>query len=267
MSTIAERIVEYLAAVDRPCSAKEIASEIKANPNTVRPTLTRMVREGKVFRVFRGHYCTNFRYGVRRPPRVQNLFVVADVGDVSQSENVRREYDYWVGGNREVFGVGINFGVERDKISWWVKAPLGLDLYGLVLCRWYVEEVCRDRGYSGLNWMVANVEVLRDYEDVRLEGCKIVTFEDLTGVMEKIYQKQYGLRREVKLSRSISFEDLLTLVWGGLPQFQISQRLGELNELVKVNREILKRINKSNFEIIRTQNMIVNAFFRLIDKN
>lgn len=267
-TTIRFKILAYLRTQDHPQSAKKIAQIIKEKENSVRPELSKLVREGVIQRVRHGYYSTNPMYVedlVHEPPRVQNLLVVAEGVDVEAHDAV----DLPFGGDvrSDTFlRVSIEFGVKRDKISWRVKAPLGLDLYALRLCRGLVEEVCAVRGYSGLTWIVRNFELLYDYQGFELKGANAITFSDLDGTLEKIYNRRDGVRREVRSSKETSLEALIALTQGGLALFQVVQGVFYVGKNVAALTDAVMYTNRSQLDISRQQLAILEALYRVIDR-
>jgi len=262
LATVKQKILNLLQGIDRLLTPKEIASFTKTNYNTVRRVLTSLVRDGLVVREFRGHYRLKPIHGLGSAPRVQNLFVVAEGVGVRRSEVFVWEF----GGVEGGFRVRVLFGVKRGRVSWSVRAPLGLDLYGLRLVRRVVELECEKRGYRDLKWMVRNYELLWDERGIRFEGVKAVTLEDLDGTMEKYYNKHYGVRREVRSSRPTRIEDLVALVQGGLPTYQVVQGVGVLEKRIDELTRAIKEQNRLNYEMFRIQQANQEALYRLIDK-
>ncbi len=59
--------------------------------------------------------------------------------------------------------------------------------------------------------MVKVVELLDDKICLGLEGIKCLTFRDLKGNFEKIYEKAYGIRREVRFTESRPVSECKTI--------------------------------------------------------
>ncbi len=268
MSSIRERILSYVRTLDYPDSAKNIAQIIKANPNSVRPELSKLVKEGLLVRAFYGHYSTSPGYDqgvVLGPPRVQNLLVVAKGVDVIEPLTVIREFgddEY----SETFIRVSIVFGVKRGRISWRVKAPLGMDVYGLRLCKGLVEEVCASLGFSGMIWIVSNYDLLNDFRGMRLEGVNALTLTDLEGTMMKYYNRREGVRREVSSSRETSLESLIALTQGGLAMFQVVQGVFYVGKKVESLIDAVKYTNRSQVDILQGQRELLKAVYRLVDR-
>ena len=66
------------------------------------------------------------------------------------------------------------------------------------------------------DWRVVRYELLLDHEGVLLEGVRSLTWRDLEGTLEKYYNREAGMRRELRGSRPASVGDLEALIRGGV---------------------------------------------------
>jgi len=252
---VKDRVITYLMTADRPLSPLEIAVFLKINRNSVRPVVSRLVKEGILQRDFYGHYSTTPTYGVLKPVRVQNLFFVADapIRDEHRVQGVKgkgfevRKSMPDPSGEGE-FQVIIELGWWNKKINWSVKAPRGLDLYGFRAVWWWVDEACARLGYEGLRWRTEKVEFLDEAQGVRIEGIECVTIEALDGTLEKWYNKFYGVRHEVRATVDNPIENTMALLGGGVPYYQVVQGIGLISKsverLIKVDQHTLERLDR-----------------------
>ncbi len=74
----------------------------------------------------------------------------------------------------------------------------------------------------------------RDLESIRLEGVKSVTVSSILGVLERFYNKSYGLRTEVQAVPK-SVRDIEFLLRGGVTGYNLVQSnfalIGEVRDL------------------------------------
>ena len=62
-----------------------------------------------------------------------------------------------------------------------------------------------------------------------MEGVKVVSIDDLSGLMLKFYNKLYGLRQEIAISPEASnLQELIGVMSGGVPQYQMTNQLAIL---------------------------------------
>jgi len=223
----------------------EIAQNLKSNPNTVRARLSELRKRGDVHRLHPGRYTITPTYGVgsKSPPRVQNLHISARGVEVTRHEVVVRELPGPHGGEADTLRIRLVFGKKRGIIHYKVKAPRGLDLYGLRLVHELVETETWLRGYQDLDWRAVNFEFLWDDQSVRLEGVSAVTFTDLVGTMEKYYNKGMGMRRELRGSGGARIQDLEALIQGGITSQQALQGLNVLRGEVQHLTDAIKGIH------------------------
>jgi len=231
---IEDQIIHFMLNIDRDTSSKEIAYNIKRNPNSVRSKMSQLLRKGIIKRKRHGVYSIIEGYGVwgrSIPLRFQNLHLraSANVGVRDKGRVDVVEFPHIQG---DVFRIRVVYGFTHQQITWTVKAPIGLDYDGLKLASLLVECMISRRGYSVSSWEVGNFETLQDHMGLKIEGlAKCVTLDDLSGNMLKIYQKSYGVRVELA-SRSDSTTELNTLLalsTGGMPQAQLMQGLHTTN--------------------------------------
>ena len=149
MATIQRKIVTLLEGVDRPLTPQIIAKNIKANPNSVRSEISKLLKKGILIREFYGHYSLNPNYGVgsEKPPRVQNLHFQASGLKVPRR---MRDLVIHLDGDARIT---LQFGSKRGRINWYVSVPDGFDHHGLVLSKKLVDRECLTRGFKNLKWM------------------------------------------------------------------------------------------------------------------
>ena len=142
-----QKILDYLAAADTPVSCFSVAKSLCFNPNSVRARLSELARAGSVERVAPGLYSINSSHGVGKPPRVQNFLAVAHPSPAVR-ESGCWEYRFTgpPGGAEGEVRLGLRFGRKRNKVTWTVRAPLGLDYYGLMFAYGLVRCVLEGRG-------------------------------------------------------------------------------------------------------------------------
>jgi DNA-binding Lrp family transcriptional regulator len=252
-----EQIYNYIKQADHPVTPKEIASSLNINNGTVRARISELRSKGKIARAFHGHYVCDKIHGGREVPdlavggvRVQNLHVVSEkLGKrIMKHESLVKE---WLGvgpDNTGYLRVEVEFGVSFNRVNWSLTAPEGVDIHGLRLARAYVEAVLEGRGYSDFGWMVSNVEQFRDFMGIRLEGLKAVTLDNLDTTLEKMYQKSYGLRHEVRTSRVMGMDEMQALIQGGVPTMNVVQgvnlMVNEIRNQGETTRELMDFIKQ-----------------------
>jgi len=257
LATAAQRILHLLSIEDRLLSPPEIARNTKIPPNQVRARLCELRKAGKVDRPFRGYYVCDPTYGVGVPaPRIQNLRVTARGVPVASSDLV----DKRLGDLR----IRVTFGKKRGIISYTVKADKGLDVYGLRLCHTLVNLECEVRGYRELVWTPQNFGLLFDHESVRLEGVTAIIWEDLEGTLEKYYNRETGMRREIRGSSSKSVQDLEALIQGGVTTSTVMQGLNVLRSDISSLNEVVRGIHYSYEEMRRMFKADHEAVTRLV---
>lgn len=290
MVTHEDRIMKLFRKDNRDYTAYEIASLAKIPKTSVHSTLHRMMNKGLVQRVERGIYRANPTIGVgdvSEPLRIQNLRLVADSVD---GETVRvpgwvdyRPYVGFVrvlefpglgGGPDDVVRFRFQIGSKRGKLTFTVCAPLGLDLYGLQFALWWLGERLQEYGFGGhVDWVVdRGTEMFRDYPDVDMDalGSRCITLGEFNGWVEKIYQKAYGMRRELKLDRQTSLDAILAVTMGGFSAGQVLNMNAQAIQEMKTSNRVLRSwsvgASETHDVIEKLMPRFLDAVYSLIDK-
>jgi hypothetical protein len=112
-------------------------------------------------------------------------------------------------------------------------------------------------------------ETNRDFSGVKLEGgFKVYTLPSLSGVVERIYQKEDNLvRHELKVSRKMTVDQFLELAHGGVSAYHIvqatfysTQKVEDLTETVKL---LVERVGKSQ----KIQEAVLDMLYRMNDES
>ena len=272
-----EKILEFLRALDRPVSPFFVSKSLGINPNSTRARIHDLSRVGLLERVAPGLYAIVPTHGVGRPPRIQNFTAVAHPSpSIQVSESWEYVFSGPPGGDEGKVRVALSFGRKRNKITWTIRAPLGLDYYGLMFSYALVQCELARKGYTVRDepgdlerpecFMVRVAELLDDKIGLGLEGIKCLTFRDLKGNFEKIYEKQYGIRREVRFTEQRPISEILALYQGGLPSFMVAQSSYDVARSVEKNTETLKYLYRNQAELTRITNSVLNALWKILDK-
>ena len=122
VQNIRSRILAYLEEKGYPVSPWEIAQKLNIKPNSVRPRLLELLREGKISRPNRGYYLNKPIHGVGEVlPRVHNLVLYLKPYPL---ESKIHDYDGRLFDSR----LRIQFGFKRQRVTWYLSNDRGLDL-------------------------------------------------------------------------------------------------------------------------------------------
>ena len=196
-----------------------------------------------------------------RDIKVQNLHFYVDNFPIRREHSDHNEVINFL----EVAGsdsarITIEFGWKRRKLHWYVKVDAGLDFYGLGLARKVVDLQLRLMGYvPPSDWIAEKTEFLKDFfGSWRFDGMpSCVTFTTVSGLMEKIYNKKYGIRKEVRVTPGTqTLDGMMAMVQGGISYGQLFQEVAVTNKNVnrmmdymeqqsRIMTAILERITKT----------------------
>lgn len=290
MATYKELIINLFQRDNRTYRAYEIAQNTKIPIKSIYSVLSRMVKEGLLNRPQPTLYQANQTIGVddlERPWRVQNLRWVAESMDGCRLV-VPCDLDYlpYVGYVRELVLPGLGLGVDDEvrlrfqigsvnrKLTFTVCAPLGLDLYGFQLVGAWLDQQCRDHGFTGVvDWRVdRHTEILRDLSVYDMDGlgAKFVSRSDYEGWMEKVYLKEYGkVRQEFKVPVT-SVESIEAILKGGLSTGQLFNASVKSLQNQETAINVMRGMVGGNYEMRvameRKFNGFIEAFMKMTDE-
>lgn len=243
--TFKERILETLKKASEPLTPKQIHVRTRINHNTVKVYVRKLLTEGLISQPYPGAYSykTHPRCG-KAPPRVQNLILsVAAPWLCNKIETITEQ----VGD----VGIRIIFGVKRRKVTGFFSIEQGMDytqtIMALELFRLFIaqrtdQEIDYDKSE------VRSCEFLEDYSQLRLDGVKCVTVKSFLGDLERVYNREHGLRSEVKVQPQ-GVNTIMTLLKGGVSsynilqgQFLTVQKVEHLTEAVKGSNRLTSRL-------------------------
>jgi len=279
------KILDFLQASENPLSPYSIAKALKYNPSSIRARLAELTRSGAVERITRGLYLYVPRHGVGKPGRVQNLLATVTASpplsreileDLARRGIIKKDGKLFTHvykftgppqGEEGEVNQTLQLGLKRNKITWRIRAPLGLDYYGLMFAYGLLRCTLARMGQAAdLEFMVKNVELLDDKIGTRMEGIQALTFTDFKGNMEKIYNKAYGVRREVRATEERPAHELLQLYQAGLPSFMIAQASYDIARRVSENSDNIGRLAHEQFKANKLNQAILEALYRIVDK-
>jgi len=257
-----DRILELLGQSEIELTPKQISVKLGINHHTVRVLLRKLLMEGKVVQPYKGAYCSKITYGMMVSPlRVHNVCV--------------QVLCPWLGFSGEVvewFGdikLRVLFGLQRRRVTGWFSCDSGMDYRHLVMVFDRFCSIVEERtGRPVEKVVVKTFEVNRDFHGVRLDGgLKCFTRQGFLDFIERVYQKDAStVRAEVKVSKELGVEDLLTLMHGGMPSFEISQGVFVLSQKVEKLTEAIKFQNELLSRIVRVQEALMNEVVKLKEK-
>jgi len=236
MVTRKKRILNELKKSSEPLTPKQIVARTRIKHSTVKVYVRQMRTQGLIDQPYPGVYSykTQPRCG-EPPPRVQNLVLsVAAPWLCKKLEDIKEQ----VGD----VGIQIVFGVKRKKVTGFISRERGMDYtetaMALQLFRLFIaKRTKQDIDYGKIE--VHSCEFLEDYSQLRFDGVKCVTVKSFLGDLERVYNREHGLRSEVKVQpRDVN--TIMTLLKGGVStynilqgQFMMVQEIKQLTDAVK----------------------------------
>lgn len=289
-----EKILGFMQYQEAPLSPFSIAKSLNFRPSSTRARISELAKNGLLERVGPGLYLITPTHGVG-VPRIQNFTAVAHPSPALTPARLRRleemglvrfdgrEYQHLYefqgppeGEEGQVI-LRLRFGLKRNKITWTIKAALGLDYYGFMFCYGLVRCVLARCGVTipeegPVNpdkpalFLVRQAEFLHDRFSVAMDGVKALTLRDFKGNLEKIYNKDYGVRREIRATDPRPVSELLAFYQGGLPTFMVAQASYDIAREVRANTEAIKYLNRNQGDLTRINQEILNSLWRILNR-
>jgi len=226
---------------ERPLKPKEIAFLAKTNHNTTRSYLRRLKEREKVEQPYPQVYVAKTIDGIEDGlVCVHNLVLSLDAPGLSRGV---RKFEDWFGSVK----LRVLFGSRNEKITGFVSCDSGMDLDKYLFAVDKFKSVVFDRvgvRVSDGEVKVVTFELNQDRRDIRLDGVKSMTVKDFSGVLERIYSKDGGVRSEVKVAQPMSVAAVESLLKGGVTPYQIVQGVGLLRQDIREQIEVQKATNR-----------------------
>ena len=207
-------------------------------------------------------YRCNFVPGMMVVPlRVHNVILGVSAPWLRRSGEVEE----WVGDVK----IRLQFGVQRRRVTIRLSCDAGMDKRTLVFALNRAYDLFeRETGRRVENVVVKTFEVNRDFHGVRLDGgLKCYTRKGFFEFIDRVYQKGEGVvRAEVKVSREVTPDELLALVHGGVPSFEVTQGVFVLSQKVEKLTEALKFQNELLSKVVRLNEALMNEVIKLKER-
>lgn len=242
-----KRILKVLRESERPLKPKEIAFLSKINHSTTRSYLRRLFERSQVTQPYSGSYVAKPLdiMGVGIKPLVHNLVLSVNwfIG-----VNATPKFEAWFGAVK----LRVLFGTKRKRITGFVSCDAGMDFDKVCFVIDKFRQVVWDRvGLRVRDDMirVVSCELNEDNHSIRLDGVNCVTVKDFRGYLERIYNKDGGVRSEIKVKPQ-SLEQMMVLLKGGMTSYQILQGVGFLHQSIKELIEVTKQNNRFTLQVL-----------------
>jgi hypothetical protein len=251
-----EAIVKVVQESEIELTPLQIAQKLQANHSSVRVYLPQLVAQNRLVTPYPGAYCSQITHGVRfQGLKVHNIVAVgwADV-------DVHWEVTEVVG----TVKVRVVFGTERKKVSVFVSCDAGMDKNGCLLALHRGFDIVKAKLGKDLEQIeLKTFELNRDYLGVRVDTPICITQKGLFDIVERVYQKEEGVRHEWKVSKNMSLLEFESLLQGGVTAYNVTQSSFALITEVRKLAEALKSTN----EHLVSQSKILEAVVNWIYKN
>ena len=145
------------------------------------------------------------------------------------------------------------FGVQNKKITCQVACDVGLSLDACLFAIKRLLDLVESRKGSMVDVVTLKTfEVNRDFQGVRIDGCKCYTRMGLFGVIERIYQKdEFTVRAEQKISKEMTVDEFTSLIHGGVTSYNMTQGLFMLVKKIDALVEAQKFTNAQLIDLKR----------------
>lgn len=180
---------------------------------------------------------------LEHPLRVQNLVVQFSCPIAEDAPSCfQKSY-----GN---IALRVLFGRKRQRVTGFISCSEGLDLSAFVLALEVFKLVAvKHVGVFPHDDVlrVKTVELLQDYQRLRLDGINCLTLESFLGSHEKLYNKSQGIRSEIRVKPD-SVEAIYALLKGGTISYDLVKlafRIYETQDkLLEVIRHLAEGVNQ-----------------------
>jgi len=230
--------------------AKQLHVETGISYPTVRQYLRILVKEGEVGQKLGTKVyvsVTNKPYGIGEPPKIQNVRL-----NLKCPDGVKLKYGKVVK-SIETLKIEVTFGVTNNQITACISAEPPMDLREFKQVIDTFKSMVRDslnlkNPIDDKGILITSVELNNDFEGLRLDGIQSLTLNSCMKVLEKIYNKGNKIRREVRV-RNISLESFYTLIKRGVRDFDVTQRMINMEKEIAGVKKAMKYTNSRQDDI------------------
>lgn len=256
--SLRERIVKVVEASEIELTPLQIAQKLHANHSSVRVYLPQLVAQNRLITPYKGAYCSKITHGVRfQGVRIHNIVVTAKA-DVDLHWEVT-----------EVVGsvkVRVVFGTERQKVTIFISCDAGMDRNSCLLAMDKGFHIAKDKLGKDLEQIeLKTFELNRDYLGVRVDRATCITKKGLYDLVERVYQKEFGVRHEVKVNTPMPLKDFEDLLQGGVTNYNLTQANFALVQEVRKLAEAQKMANSQLQSQGKLLEAICQRLYKLID--
>jgi hypothetical protein len=255
------KILDCVKNSSNPLPPSVIARKIGENPSTTRVYVRDLLRWGKLFQPFPGHYSLHTTYGVGveiSPIKVHDLCLVADCGELKKGDKLE-DVRFEVGSIRFHYV----YGKKRGKFSCRVSYDEGLSFTELLFVLNRVDRDFYSRFLRRPEFL-CSFHLNRDFGHIELTSIKTYTRTGLLGFFRRVYQKEDDLvRAEVGLN-GLSVDDMVSLVMGDLNYFEFSKNVDiKLDSIL----DVMKRHSRIIFDYGLGLERLSSAFVSLFPED
>jgi hypothetical protein len=228
-----------------------------------------LLKEGRIVQTGYGYYASKEKFVGQKPDRMGRVKVFGVEG-VPRVHNVRlkvKGLKYVLRGSWKVRlgDVEVTFvRVGGGVITVTVSCDRSLDFYEWCFVRDFILRELRVSDKS--RFEVVTYEFNNDYEGFRLDGVQALTLTAFDGAFERFYNKDRGLRHEVKVPKGTSLVQLETLLRSGVTSYNIAQTQFAMAQSVRELSESVKGVNKLSVERQMQIQRFFEGFLKRFDK-
>jgi len=243
VKTTNEQIVD-LAKSQKGVTAIQLTKLFGINPSTARSRLNSMAKSGILIPKkdnVNGLYGYNYMSEIsehdevfKTSQRIQNFRLIVENLDK------KIEHKFWT--------IRVNISKSNNLTIFFSGAP-GFDLSSVFMySKHYIDQINElfDLHITYSDVKICQIEILTDFYKLGLSNCSSLYLSDLSGYMEKIYSKDYGVRVEKRITTRLPFEFLFSAMSNpDIKKYlfithQNTKKIEELQRLVSIG---FKQIN------------------------
>jgi hypothetical protein len=257
LSKTEQKILSVVSKASESITPKEICDQLNMKSGTVKPVLRVMLHKGVLLQPFKGAYCDRITYDVRWHPLL--------VHNVRLHFRVVERLVHWeclenVGG----VDVFVCFGSERNTVSGRLSYDRGMNRPACMLAidRW-ISIAEKRLGHEIGDLVLTTCEVNKDYAGLKIDGgVHCATKKVLKDVLERIYEKEEGVRHEYRLMKNMTLTQFDQIFDKGLDQILgVANNLDnqkELSELRQAQVFMNRRMLETQCSVQAIEKKIVN---------
>lgn len=163
--------------------------------------------------------------------------------------------------------IEVEGGKQRGNVTVYISCDAGMDRNTCFLAMDKGFGIAKEKlGEDLTDIELKTFEINRDYLGTRIDRKTCITKKGLYDMVERVYQKEQGVRHEWKVSTPMPISDFESLLMGGMSNYNSMQANYMLVQETKRLTDVLKSVNQRVLEQGEVIKVLVTELIKLKER-